>query len=146
MCSSRLFALGPVLDIKVKAAARFVILKIHNFEIVSPGPEVNLPLGVARTGKVTTHNPVPGMEPGQFGDDLIVEELHDVSLVLIAEAGMGILGPVVMEHKCYCPAREMGENSSSSNDTRFAVDGDLTWSDPGYPGSCRNFRMRTTGS
>jgi len=135
-----------ILDIEVKAAARFFILKIHNFEIVSPGPEVNLPVGVARPGKVTSHNTVPGMEPGQFGDDLIVEEIHDASLVLIAEGGMGILGPVVMEHKGYCSAREMGKNSSSSNDTRFAVDGDLIWSDPGYPGSCRSFRTRTTGS
>ena len=104
MSYSTLFALGWVLDIQVDAAARFVILEIHDIKILSPGLEMNLPVLEARPGKVTAHNTVAGMEANQSGDDLFVEQLRDMSFVLIAEGGGCVLWPVVMEHKFYCPA------------------------------------------
>ena len=60
-----------------------------------------MPVPVARPGKITSHNAVSGMEPDQFGDDLIVKQIGDVSFILFGKTGLPALWVVVTGHRFY---------------------------------------------
>lgn len=76
------------LQIKINAAALFVILEIHDVEILTSGFELDLPVAKPGPCELATDNPIAGVQPDQFRNDFSIEQIPDAFFVLFTESGL----------------------------------------------------------